>query len=58
MDDVAWKWDLIDQPLQIEKGELVVPNRPGWGANVVEEAVAAHPVKRHVRPEYLSAIGE
>jgi galactonate dehydratase len=44
MDDVPWKWDLIDQPIEIVDGELVVPSRPGLGANVVEEVVAAHPL--------------
>lgn len=44
MDDVPWKWDLIDQPLEIVDGELVVPDRPGLGANVVEAVVAAHPL--------------
>lgn len=45
MDDVPWKWELIDQPLVIERGELVVPQRPGWGADVVESVVAAHPLR-------------
>jgi galactonate dehydratase len=45
MDDVPWKWDLIDQTLEIVDGELVVPDRPGLGANIVEEAVAAHPLR-------------
>jgi len=44
MDDVPWKWDLIDQPIEIVDGELVVPSRPGLGANVVEDVVAAHPL--------------
>jgi L-alanine-DL-glutamate epimerase-like enolase superfamily enzyme len=46
MDDVPWKWDLIDQELDIVDGELLVPDRPGLGANIVEEAVAAHPLRR------------
>ncbi len=33
-----------DQPIEIVAGELVVPSRPGLGANVVEEVVAAHPL--------------
>jgi galactonate dehydratase len=45
MDDVPWKWDLIDQRLDIVEGELVVPSRPGLGANVVESVVAAHPLR-------------
>ena len=27
MDDVPWKWDLIDQKLEIVDGELIVPDR-------------------------------
>ena len=33
----------------------LVPNRPGWGANVVESEVAQHPLG-HQRPEFLSAL--
>ena len=58
MDDVAWKWQLIDQPLRIEAGELIVPDRPGWGADVVEEEVARHPLRDHARPAFLSALQE
>lgn len=43
MDDVPWKWDLIDQKLEIVDGELIVPHRPGLGANIVEDVVAQHP---------------
>ncbi len=43
MDDVPWKWDLIDQKLDIVDGELLVPDRPGLGANIVEDVVAQHP---------------
>ena len=32
-------------PPVIEKGEFVIPTRPGWGADVNEEAIRAHPVK-------------
>jgi galactonate dehydratase len=55
MDDVPWKGQLIDSPLRIERGELIVPDGPGWGANVVEEEVARHPLRRHARPGSLAA---
>ena len=29
MDDVPWKWDLIDQTIEIVDGELVVPDAAG-----------------------------
>ena len=47
MDDVPWKWDLIDQTIEIVDGELIVPSRPGLGANIVESEVAKHPLKEH-----------
>jgi galactonate dehydratase len=45
MDDVPWKWDLIDQKIDIVDGELIVPDRPGLGANIVESVVAEHPLR-------------
>ncbi|TWT00337.1 mandelate racemase/muconate lactonizing enzyme family protein [Reyranella sp. CPCC 100927] len=45
IDDVPWKDDLVSHPPVIENGQLVVPTRPGWGADVNEDAIKAHPVK-------------
>jgi galactonate dehydratase len=45
VDDVPWKDDLVTNPPVIEKGELVLPAGPGWGTEVVEEALRAHPPK-------------
>ena len=44
LDDIPWKGDLLTQPLEIEDGHLVVSDRPGWGADIVESVVAAHPL--------------
>jgi galactonate dehydratase len=43
IDDVPWKDDLVSHPPVIENGELIVPTRPGWGADLNEDAVRAHP---------------
>ena len=43
IDDVPWRDDLVTHPPVIQNGELVVPTRPGWGADVNEEALKAHP---------------
>ena len=32
LDDVPWKMDLLTDPFVIENGELIVPDRPGWGS--------------------------
>ena len=42
-DDVPWKDELVTQAPVVEEGELVLPTGPGWGADVNEEAVKAHP---------------
>lgn len=42
IDAVPWLDDLVDVPPVIENGELVVPDRPGWGVEVDEDALRAH----------------
>jgi galactonate dehydratase len=46
VDDVPWKSDFVTRAPRIENGELIVPTGPGWGADINEEAVRAHPPKR------------
>ncbi|MDP6706026.1 MAG: mandelate racemase/muconate lactonizing enzyme family protein [Alphaproteobacteria bacterium] len=45
IDDVPWKDDLVTEPPRIEDGHLVLPTGPGWGADLNEEAIRAHPPK-------------
>ena len=45
IDDIPWKDDLIDQTLVIENGDLRIPGRPGWGANLNETVAREHPWK-------------
>lgn len=45
-DDVPWKDDLFSVAPAIENGELILPRTPGWGMDVNEDAVRAHPAKR------------
>jgi galactonate dehydratase len=49
IEDVPWKDDLVTVPPRIEAGELLIPTGPGWGAEINEEAVRAHPPKRPVK---------
>lgn len=46
VDDVPWKGDLVTVPPVVEDGSLVLPTTPGWGADVNEEAVRAHPPRQ------------
>jgi galactonate dehydratase len=42
-DEVGWLHEYFTEPLVIENGELVLSERPGWGMDINEEAVRAHP---------------
>jgi len=46
IDDVPWKDDLVTAPPVIENGGLILPTGPGWGADIDEAAVRAHPPRR------------
>jgi galactonate dehydratase len=45
IDDVPWKDDLVTQVPMIKDGVLTVPQGLGWGSDVNEEALRAHPPK-------------
>ncbi len=45
-DDMPWTHDFVTKKVVVENGELVLPTTPGWGAEVDEEALKAHPAKR------------
>lgn len=43
VDDVPWREELVTRVPEISDGHLAIPTAPGWGADVVEEVLAAHP---------------
>lgn len=43
VDEVPWIDSFVTAPPRIEAGQLLLPQAPGWGAEVNEEAVRAHP---------------
>jgi galactonate dehydratase len=43
IDSVSWRDELFINPPVIENGELILPTGPGWGVEVNEAAVRAHP---------------
>jgi L-alanine-DL-glutamate epimerase-like enolase superfamily enzyme len=57
IDDVPWKDELITVPPMIRDGFLVVPDGPGWGAELNEEAIAAHPVATETTGGYGRGMG-
>ena len=48
IDRIAWDHELFTHLPVYEDGHLVVPDRPGWGTEPIEEALKAHPpLDRH-----------
>jgi galactonate dehydratase len=45
IDSVAWRDELFVNAPKIEDGDLILPTGPGWGVEVNEAAVRAHPPK-------------
>lgn len=43
VDDVPWKDDLVTIPPTIVDGRMAIPDGPGWGTDIVEETLLAHP---------------
>lgn len=44
VDDVPWREELTSAVPEVVDGALVVPGGPGWGCDVREDVLAAHPV--------------
>jgi len=45
VDEVPWKPKLLTKPYVIDNGELVLPTGAGWGTEIDEAAVCAHPAR-------------
>jgi galactonate dehydratase len=45
VDEVPWKPKLLTNPFVIENGEFLLPTGPGWGTEVDEAELRAHPAK-------------
>lgn len=43
VDDAPWRDDIMTHPLPIDNGELILSDRPGLGADLIEEEMAKHP---------------
>jgi galactonate dehydratase len=50
VDDVSWKDDLVTVRPDIRDGQLMLPTGPGWGTEVDESVLTAHPWHGSDRP--------
>ena len=54
--DVDYRSDITDEALVYANGYLSIPNRPGLGVELMEEACAAHPYRPHTLRHYTGAL--
>ncbi len=50
--DVAWRHDITNEQLEYKDGYITVPDRPGLGIDIDEEACLMHPYKPHTLRHY------
>jgi L-alanine-DL-glutamate epimerase-like enolase superfamily enzyme len=46
VEDAPWLHDFVTHPPVVAGGALVVPTRPGWGADVNGDALRARPPRK------------
>jgi L-alanine-DL-glutamate epimerase-like enolase superfamily enzyme len=42
-DDIAWRDEIVTDPIVVEGGTVPLPTKPGLGCDVIEDAVREHP---------------
>jgi galactonate dehydratase len=42
-DEAPWTHEFLTHPPVLERGHILVPDRPGWGSDIDEAALRAHP---------------
>jgi len=54
--DVEWRGDVTNESLKYEDGYIYIPDRPGIGIEIDEEACLAHPYTPHTLRHYTGAL--
>ena len=54
--DVEWRKDVTNESLEYKDGYITIPERPGLGIEINEEACLAHPYKPHTLRHYTGAL--
>lgn len=54
--DVTWRADVTNESLHYENGYITIPDKPGLGIELNEEACLAHPYQPHTLRHYTGAL--
>jgi len=56
--DVPWRSEVATETCRLVNGEMTIPDAPGLGIEINEEALAAHPYQVHELRHYTGALTE
>ncbi len=54
--DVEWRKDVVNESLEYKAGYITIPDKPGLGIEIDEEACLAHPYQPHTLRHYTGAL--
>ena len=54
--DVVWRKDVTNEALTYENGYMMIPDKPGLGIELNEEACLTHPYQPHTLRHYTGAL--
>lgn len=54
--DVEWRKDVVNEELEYKDGYITIPDKPGLGIEIDEEACLAHPYQPHTLRHYTGAL--
>ena len=54
--DVDWRKDVTNESLEYKEGYMAIPNKPGLGIEIDEEACLEHPYQVHTLRHYTGAL--
>ncbi len=54
--DVPWRADVTNEDLRYEDGYIYIPDKPGLGIEINEDACLAHPYQPHTLRHYTGAL--
>lgn len=54
--DVTWRKEIVKEELVLQNGKLKIPDKPGLGIELNEEACLLHPYRPHTLRHYTGAL--
>ena len=54
--DVPWRSEIVEEDLEMQDGQMLIPNRPGLGVKLLEAGCARYPFKPYALRHYAGTL--